>query len=210
MNVFFRIGIATLAAIGLALAASPVAAQRGVGGDEGVARSRVRPEIVTLAGEIVAIHIGPCERTTGRAHTGVHLMVERAATADEAKGDETVEPWNIHVGPQAAVHEMVAKYPLGTQVTIEAFRTDEMPANHYVAREIVSDSATVTLRDETLRPAWAGSGGPGANGQPASPQGPRYGRGQGGGRGRGYGMGRGRGFGGGYRPGPPMHGRMGW
>jgi hypothetical protein len=215
MNVFIRIGIAALSAIGLALAVSPAAAQRGVGGDEGIARMRVRPEVVTLAGEIVAINVGPCERTTGRARVGVHLLVERAAEgekdASEAAATPTVaalEPWNIHVGPQAAVYEMLAKFPLGTQVTVAAFRTDKMPANHYVAQKVASDEATVTLRDETLRPAWAGSGGPGADERPMRPTGPRYGRGPGDGRGRGYGQGRGRGRG--FERGSgPGYGRMG-
>jgi hypothetical protein len=219
MNVFIRIGIAALAALGLAFAASPVAAQRGMGGDEGVARMRVRPEVVTLAGEIVAINVGPCERTTGRARVGVHLLVERAAAVEKdaseratAPTEAALEPWNIHIGPQLVVYEMLAKFPLGTQVTVAAFRTDKMPANHYVAQKVASEEATVTLRDETLRPAWAGSGGPGADDRPTRPTGPRYSRGPGDGRGRGdgQGRGRGRGFERGAGPGPHPYGRMGW
>jgi hypothetical protein len=219
MNVFIRIGIAALAALGLAFAASPVAAQRGVGGDEGVARMRVRPEVVTLEGEIVAINIGPCERTTGRARVGVHLLVERtsavekdASEAAPAPTEAALEPWNIHISPQSAVYEMLAKFPLGTQVTVVAFRTDKMPANHYVAKKVASDEATVTLRDETLRPAWAGSGVPGLDNRPMRATGPRYGRGAGDGRGREYGQSRGRGrdFERGAGPGPHPYGRMGW
>jgi hypothetical protein len=204
MNVFIRIGIAALAALGLAFAASPVAAQRGVGGDEGVARSRIRPEIVTLAGEVVAINIGPCERTTGRARIGIHLMVERAATADEAKDDGTVEPWNIHVGPQSAAHDMVAKFPVGTRVTVKAFRTEMMPANHYAAQSIASQDATATFRDDSLRPSWAGSGGVAVNDRPMRGQGPGYGQGRGPGQGRGRGYGDGRGDHQGWR----FHGRV--
>jgi hypothetical protein len=204
MNILIRIGIAALAALGLALAASPVAAQRGVGGDEGVARARVRPEVVTLAGEVVAINIGPCERTTGRARIGIHLMVERAATADEAQGEATVEPWNIHIGPQSAVHEMVARFPVGTQVTVKAFRTDKMPANHYAAQSIASDGATVTLRDESLRPNWAGTRGAAVDDRPMRGQGPGYGQGRGPGQGRGRSYGDGRGYHQAWR----YHGRM--
>jgi hypothetical protein len=218
MNVFIRTGIAALGAIGLALVASPVAAQRGVGGDEGVDRMRVRPEVVALEGEIVAINVGPCERTTGRARVGVHLLVERAAAVEKdasesatAPTEAVLEPWNIHIGPQSVVYEMLAKFPLGTQVTVAAFRTDKMPANHYVAQKVASKEATVTLRDETLRPAWAGSGGLGADDRPMRPTGPRYGRGLGDGRGRGYGQGRreGRGIERGSGPGPQPYGRMG-
>lgn len=194
MNVFIKVGLATLVAIGLAVLASPVAAQRGVGDDEGVGRMPVKPQVATLSGNIVAINVAPCERTTGRARIGIHLMVERTEVVGEAQGDATVEPWNIHVGPQSAVHEMAAKFPVGTHVTVRAFRTEKLPANHYVAQSIASDEATVTFRDESLRPSWAGTGSVAVDDRTMRGQGPGYGQGRGPGQGRGRGNGQGRGY----------------
>lgn len=179
--------------------ASASHAQRGVGESVGVARMPVKPEIVTFTGQLIAINVGPCERTTGRGGIGVHLMIEPAAPSDNAAtaegADKTaqVEPLNIHVGPAAVVQEMLAKFPIGTQLTVTAFRTDKMPANHYAAQSLKSDGTTVTLRDESLRPVWAGAGGRGNGSGPGAMQGrgPGYGRGYG----RQYGYG-GPGYGG--------------
>jgi hypothetical protein len=190
MNVSRMICIAALAAIGLAFATSPVVAQRGMGGQAGVARMPVKPEIVTLTGKLTAISVGPCEQTTGRARVGVHLVVEPTAPTAEGAATAKAEPLNIHVGPAAVVQEMLTKFPIGTQMTIAAFRTDKMPANHYVAQSLKSDDASVTLRDESLRPVWAGARG-GPDGPGMQGRGPGYGRGLGyrhgyGGTGYGY------------------------
>ena len=129
-----------------------------MGEQSGVARMPVKPDIVTLSGKLTAIDVGPCEHTTGRAMVGIHLIIEPAApSVDEAAEVAKAEPLNIHVGPASVVQEMAAKFPIGTQLTITAFRTDKMPANHYVAQSLKSDTTTVTLRDESLRPVWAGA-----------------------------------------------------
>ena len=147
MNVprLFCIGVA--ASIALAIATSAVVAQRGVGEQTGVARMPTKPEIVTLSGKLTAINVGPCEHTTGRAQVGVHLIVEPTAQSIEGTATAKVEPLNIHVGPANVVEEMLTKFPVGTQLTIAAFRTEKMPANQYVAQSLKSDSTTVTLRD---------------------------------------------------------------
>ena len=174
MNVSRMFCIGMFVAIALAFAASPAVAQRGVGDQTGVARMTVKPEIVTLSGKLTAINIGPCEKTTGHAQVGVHLIVEPTTPSAEGAAETAkAEPLNIHVGPAAVVQEMVDKFPIGTQLTIAAFRTDKMPANQYVAQSLKSDTASVTLRDESLRPVWAdarGSDGAGMRGR-----GPGYG-----------------------------------
>ena len=158
MNVSKMFCMGILAAIAVAFAICPAVAQRGVGDRSGVARMPVKPEIVTLSGQLTAINVGPCEKTTGHAKIGVHLIVEPTAQGTDSAA-ETTEPLNIHVGPAAIVQEMVNKFPIGTQLTITAFRTDKMPANQYVAQSLKSDTTTVTLRDESLRPVWAGARG---------------------------------------------------
>ena len=183
MNVVRMFCIGALAALGLAFATSPVIAQRGMGEQVGVARMPEKPEIVTLSGKLTAINVGPCEQTTGHARVGVHLVVEPAAPSSE--GATKAESFNIHVGPAAVVQEMLTKFPIGTQLTIAAFRTDKMPTNHYVAQSLKSDTATVTLRDESLRPVWAGTRGA-SDGRGMQGRGPGYGRGYGYHRGYGY------------------------
>ena len=134
-------------------------AQRGVGEPSGVARQTVKPEVVTLSGTLVEIKTGPCEKTTGRSPIGTHLLL------DAGKG----ESLNIHLGPEASVAQTVAKLKIGEKITVKAFRTGKMPANHYTAQSLTSGETTVDLRDAGLRPVWAGPG-PGRGRSPSSPQ----------------------------------------
>ncbi len=170
-----RIVRLTLSAVCVwALVAGSAWAQRGVGDPVGLAQQAQRPEIVTLSGRLVEIHTGPCESTTGRAFVGTHLFLE---TPDGAK-------LNLHLGPAPAVARIVETLSMGQQLVVQAFRTEKMKEQHYVARLIAAGDAKFELRDENLRPAWAQGPGRGAWG------------GAGGGRGRGAGGGYG--FGGGY------------
>ena len=184
-----------ISAVGLAFVAftmvvSSAVAQRGVGQPAGVARQATLPQLVTLTGTVTQVEIAPCEATTGRAVLGTHFLME-------APDGETL---NIHLGPGGIVDSVAKELKKGQEVEVEAFRTNAMKANQYVARTVECDGRMVTLRDETLRPFWAGRGWA-ADGQPLP--GARPGRGagrgwqQGGyGAGRGgYGVGRGRGQG---------------
>jgi len=94
---------------------------------------------------------------------------------------------NIHLGPVNAVEFVAKDLSQGLKVKVEAFRTTKMKKGQYVARTLTFGSRTVELRDDTLRPSWAGRGGPG--------WGRGWGRGAGYGRSAGYGRGRGRGWG---------------
>jgi hypothetical protein len=155
---------------------SPSYGQRGVGESVGMARQATRPALVTIEGTLTAIKTGPCERTTGRAGVGTHLLLQNS----EGK---TV---NVHLGPATVVASFVNGLKAGDHVTAKAFRTDKLPADNYVAVSATVGEKSLTLRDETLRPTWAGRQG--------------FGRGPGFG-GRGYGpgpMGRDRGPGRGY------------
>ena len=153
-------------------------AQKGVGDDTGVARQAIRPEIVTLQGTVTAVETGPCKNTTGRALVGTHVLLK-------ASDGKTL---NVHLGPAPVVESTAKLLAKDAEVKVTAFRTGAMPENHYVAQSLTVGEETVTLRDETLRPDWAG------------PQRANRGRGamQGGygrGRGQGYGQGRGQGYG---------------
>jgi hypothetical protein len=141
--------VLALASTVLSVVTIPVAyAQKGVGDQTGVARQPVQPQVVALSGKLVEIRIGLCEKTTGRAAVGTHLFLE---TPDG-------KSLNIHLGPAAAVADIVAKLSTreNQDLTVKAFRTEKMPENHYVAQSLTFDANTIELRDKTLRPVWAG------------------------------------------------------
>ncbi len=151
---------------------SVASAQRGAGDSEGVARQPAKPKVVSLSGKVVKVETAACEMTTGRSTLGTHFLMK----TPEGK------TFNVHLGPPAAVEFVVKELPQGKQVTVKAFRTADMKKNHYVAQTLTFGSRTVELRDETLRPSWAGSG-----------QAANAGLGRGWRRGAGYGRGAGRG-----------------
>lgn len=163
------LNVMALALLAIVLAV-PAVAQRGTGDSEGIVRQGIQPPLVPLAGTVEEVVIGPCHRTTGRAAIGAHVML--------ATGDGVL---NLHLGPAAVLDDLVERLAVGTPVTVNAFRTDALPAGAYVAQEVTVGGDTFVLRDDILRPMWA--------------------IGPGGGRGRGGGFGAGQGLGGGQGPG---------
>jgi hypothetical protein len=149
--------------------AVPAAAQRGVGESAGVAQQAQKPATETISGIIKDIKIGSCERTTGHSLVGVHLIVEAA----------NAKTINLHLGPAAALEDVVDQLSSGQPITSEAFRTDVMPENAYVAKSLTVGDTTFDLRDDNLRPHWA----IGARGGRGGGQGMGAGRGKGQGRG---------------------------
>jgi hypothetical protein len=122
--------------------------QKGMGEPSGVARQSIKPEVITLSGKLAEIKTGPCEKTTGKSPIGTHLMLETD------KGDRL----NIHLGPETAVADIVAKLTIGQTIAVKAFRTDKMPEKHYTAQSLSFGTTTIELRDAGLRPVWAGRG----------------------------------------------------
>jgi hypothetical protein len=142
----------TLLLLTLAMVCGPLPrialAQRGMGQASGVARQSVKPDVVTLSGTLAEIKTGPCEKTTGRSPIGTHLLLKTD------KGDAL----NIHLGPQSAVADTVAKLTAGQAISVRAFRTELMPDKHYTAQSLTVGQTTIELRDAGLRPVWAGPG----------------------------------------------------
>ncbi len=174
----------------LGVGASAANAQRGMGDTSGVAQQAVKPKVISLRGSVLSIETEPCKQTTGRATVGTHMMLQ-------AKDGRKL---NVHLGPAVVVEPIIQQLPPGTAVTVKAFRTDKMPKYHYVAQSITVGQKVLTLRDQNLRPVWAGGQGPAYMQRQSSYQmGPGYGRGYGKGAygrpGRGAGYGRGRGAG---------------
>jgi len=192
--------VAGLTLFAWAVLAAEIYAQKGMGDRSGVARLAVKPEVVSLSGTVLEVETGPCEKTTGRSTLGTHFLLE---TPDG-------ESLNIHLGPAVDVKFVAKALAVGSTVSVEAFRTAKMPENHYTAQSVTSGDRTLVLRDENLRPVWAGRDAVGARSRPqrSSEFDRSYGRGYGGygrgwGYGRGYrwGWGRGAGRGPGFGPG---------
>lgn len=142
------------ALLAAALFALPAAAQKGTGDSEGVARKGLRPPIEALSGTIKEIKIGPCEKTTGRSREGAHLIVQTPQAT-------TI---NLHLGPTFALRDELKQLAVGQDVSFEAFRTDRMAKDAYIAKTVKSGDKVFTLRNDNLRPTWAGRGGRGRGG----------------------------------------------
>lgn len=177
---------------------SPADAQKGIGDSTGVAQQMIKPEVLTFSGTITAVLTEPCKMTTGPSVEGTHLLLEMA--------DGTQR--NLHLGPTVSVERLTDPLVVGKEVTVQAFRTDKLPQDNYVAQIVTVDDQVIRFRDENLRPVWAGSlairqgrgswaRGMGMNYQrgPGQGRGAAMGQGRGGGRGQGLGQGRGQGRG---------------
>lgn len=125
----------------------PVFAQKGIGDSNGVARSAVQPTIIEVEGSLDHIKTGPCEHTTGHAIIGTHLFIDT---------DENDQLVNVHLGAAYAVESFVNELEIGQILRFQAFRTQNMGPMDLIAKEIVANGKTLQLRDENLRPIWAG------------------------------------------------------
>jgi len=138
------------ALFGLAAIAAPALAQKGTGEPSGIARQGLKLPIEAMSGTIKDIKIGPCEKTTGRSAEGAHLTVQ----TPDAK---TI---NLHLGPTFALRDQLKKLSVGQDISFEAFRTQRMPKDAYIAKSIKAGDKVFTLRNDSLRPIWArGRGG---------------------------------------------------
>ncbi len=125
----------------------PVNAQKGIGNVYGIGQQQILPDIESISGELIEIKTGPCENTTGYAIIGTHLFVKSSAS----------EPvYNIHLGAAYAVDSFISRLSVGQNIEVQAFRTEQMEENHYVAKQVSANGHTIQLRDENLRPFWAG------------------------------------------------------
>jgi len=122
-------------------------AQRGTGERQGVARQTDQPTVQSIVGTLQEVQTGPCENTTGKSPVGTHLILEgKAAT------------YNLHLGPEARVGDVIALARVGEPVEATAFRTGRLADDHFVAVTVKLGGEEIRLRDESLRPRWAGGG----------------------------------------------------
>lgn len=130
------------------------AGQKGMGDSTGVAQQAVKPKVVKLSGVIESINTGPCEKRKGRTPIGAHLLLKETAGTT----------LNIHLGPVSRLQSTLDKLSKGQSITVMAFCQDVMPPDHYVAQSLILPEETIQLRDESLRPVWAGGRGRGNRG----------------------------------------------
>lgn len=145
MNNYFKI-IGVLMGIMLTLNL-PAFAQKGMGDSNGMARSGEQPTFVMLEGTLDHIKTGPCEHTTGSAIIGTHLFIDM---------EDSDELLNVHLGAAYALESFVSRLEIGQKVEIQAFQTVGMKPFEFIAKEVSTDRHTLQLRDENLRPFWAG------------------------------------------------------
>jgi len=140
------------AILAFAAVASPAIAQKGTGELTGVARQGLKLPTEAMSGTIKDIKIGPCEKTTGRAKEGAHLIVQ-------APDGRTI---NLHLGPTfALLRDELKQLAAGQDISFEAFRTDRMPKDAYIAKSFKAGDKVFVLRNDNLRPRWAGGRGRG-------------------------------------------------
>jgi hypothetical protein len=160
-------------------------AQRGMGDAEGLARRGLQPELTKVSGKLVRIETHPCQQTTGQGILGTHvgLLTPEGQTLD------------IDLGWAAAVESIAARLVIGQPLDAVVFRTDSMPEGRWVAKSLTIDGDVLALRDDRLRPFWAGPGG--GQGPSRTAAGSGWGT-RGYGVGGGYRVGGGSGYGAGY------------
>ncbi len=128
------------------LIAAPAYAQKGRGDDVGMGRWTEKPSIEHIHGTLDRIETGPCPDTTGRAYIGTHLFVRT----------EDGRELNIHLGPADQVKAFAEELETGQKIEIEGFQTPKLEANHYIAKSVTAGEQSLQLRDDNLRPFWAG------------------------------------------------------
>lgn len=139
----------SLALLGTVPVVPPAMAQKGTGEPGGVARQAVKPPIEAMSGTIKEIKKERCEKTTGRFVEGVHLIVQAQ------DNNRTI---NLHLGPASPLADVVQQLSPGQEVSFDAFRTDRMPKDAYVAKSLTAGGKTFALRGDSLRPKWASRG----------------------------------------------------
>jgi len=140
-------GIILIAAVAALLCSTAAYAQKGMGDYTGIAREPIKPPITRLSGIVHEIRTHPCEHATGKAEVGTHLILKSSQNQE----------FNIHIGPATAVADIVKQLAVGKEIEVFGFHTEKMPADHYVAKQLVFGGRSFDLRDASLRPFWAES-----------------------------------------------------
>ena len=126
-------------------------AQKGTGDGTGIAGRNVVSVTENIEGTVQEVLHETCPQTTGRYDNGTHILIKPGS------GDGQL--LNIHLGPTAKLGDIVKNIDAGMNVSLKVFRTKKLPDNQYIAKEITVNNNTYALRDENLKPFWAGNRG---------------------------------------------------
>ena len=130
---------ALLAVPALALAQGGPPPGKGMG----AARMYDPATVVTIAGTVT----GENRVDRGMGHKGVHLVLKTA------EGEIPV-----HLGPDFWVDQQSVKIAKGDEITVKGSRITFEGKPAIIAQTVTKGGSTLTLRDASGTPAWAGSG----------------------------------------------------
>ena len=119
-------------------------AQKGMGTAEGSAQNDFPIDLVELHGVAQHVEEAPCANTLGKSTSGMHLTL---LTTEEKEV-------NVHLGPTWAVSIWTEGIE-GHTVKLVVFRTQKLPENHFIAKELEWDDQKAVFRDGYLKPFWA-------------------------------------------------------
>ncbi|MCA8931555.1 MAG: hypothetical protein KDA49_03765, partial [Rhodospirillaceae bacterium] len=108
-------------------------------------RQSMRPTIVQLAGTIEEVQVGPCQQTRGPKATGVHV---RLRTSERLV--------DLRLGPAEVLDGLPDRLLAGQKLSVSAFRREGLPDDAFMVQALTLGDETHVLRDETMRPVWAG------------------------------------------------------
>jgi hypothetical protein len=63
------------------------------------------------------------------------------------------------LGPTFALRDELKQLAAGQEISFEAFRTDRMPKDAYIAKTVKAGGKVFAFRNDNLRPRWAGGRG---------------------------------------------------
>jgi hypothetical protein len=140
-----------LATMTAALCLSALLSAQGPGPRRGMGMRMYNPDAeITIKGTVDEVTQGARGQMMG-----THLMVKTA--------DATTE---VMLGPSSFIRDKGFSFAKGDSVEITGAKTTMGGKDYLIAREVVKDGKTLTLRDKTGRPQWAGRMGP----NPPKPQ----------------------------------------
>jgi hypothetical protein len=119
-------------------------AQTGTGETKGVSHQQLNPELVNIEGTVEKVESGPCKYTIGKSVSGTHLFVRTQ--------DKLI---NVHLGPTSEISKLLSAKE-GDLLAMIVFRTDRLPEDQYIAKEVTINGEGIVLRDDTLKPVWSG------------------------------------------------------
>jgi len=137
MNRMLKIGCLLAAACALALAQPPECCMKHGG-------MKMAPYEVSTEATITGTVEDVLQPQRGRM-MGTHLVVKTSA--------ETIE---VHVGPSNFVSGKGFTFAKGDSVQVVGSKVTIEGKEALIAREVTRDGKTLTLRDKTGRPLWAG------------------------------------------------------